>query len=118
LPAWRGGADTRGSYAEFSRFGAAEDVDLPRRVAYRLNERHEVELWLWPAADAAPETPPSRYTALAGVGRFEVQYLNAALVWTDAWPGSAADAPLPRALRVRVLLDTGEDIVRMFAVAA
>jgi len=118
LPAWRGGADTRGAYTEFSRFAAAEDVDLPRRVAYRLNERNEIELWLWPAADAAPGTAPSRYTALAGVGRFEVHYLNAALVWVDAWPGSTADAPLPRAVRVRVVLDTGEDIVRIFAIAA
>ena len=100
---------------EFSRFGTAEGIDAPRRVAYQLNENREIELWLWPGLDVAPNAQAARYTVLSAVAQFELQYLDAGLAWVDAWPRSARDPPLPQAVRVRIVLDSGEDLVRVFA---
>jgi general secretion pathway protein J len=114
-PAWRGtpGA-TLEPRLEFSRFASVEGMDTPRRVAYGLNEKQEVELWLWPGLDIAPGALPARYPVLTGVAAFELQYLDANLAWVDAWPGSAADAPIPRAVRLRLALVSGEEVVRVF----
>jgi hypothetical protein len=46
---------------------------------------------------------------------FELQYLDARLAWVGAWPGSASDPLLPRAVQVRLALASGEKIVRVFA---
>ena len=114
-PAWRGtpGA-TLEPRLEFSRFASVEGMDSPRRLAYRLNERQEVELWLWPGLDIAPGTLPARYPVLTGVTAFELQYLGANLAWVDAWPGAAADPPIPLAVRLRLALVSGEEVVRVF----
>jgi len=46
-PAWLGRPDTTpGPRLEVSRFASAEGVDTPRRVAYGLNEKQEIELSL------------------------------------------------------------------------
>ena len=99
---------------EFSRFAAAEGVDAPRRVAYRLNADREVELWLWPGLDAAAGEP-ARYTVLPAVAKLELRYLDGALAWVDAWPASERDSPLPQAVRLRVVLASGEELVRVFS---
>ncbi len=114
-PAWRGtpGA-TLEPRLEFSRFASVEGMDTPRRVAYGLNEKQEVELWLWPGLDIAPDALPARYPVLTGVAAFELQYLDANLAWVDAWPRSAADALIPRAVRLRLALVSGEQVVRVF----
>ncbi len=115
-PAWRGEATaTEQARLEFSRFAATEGVDTARRIAYRLNEKNEVELWLWPGLDVAPDTLPARYPVLAGVNTFELEYLNRALVWVNVWPSSPTDAPVPQGVRLRVVLASGEEIVRIFA---
>jgi len=114
-PAWRGipGA-TSEPLLEFSRFASVEGMDSARRLAYRLNGRQEIELWLWPGLDIAPGALPARYPVLADVTAFELHYLNANLAWMDGWPGSAADAPIPQAVRLRIVLASGEEIVRVF----
>jgi general secretion pathway protein J len=111
-PAWRGEA---GAGVEFSRFASAEGLDVARRVAYQLSENHEIELLLWPGLDVAPSAQPARYAVLSGVSSFEVHYLDAALEWVDAWPRLARDPPLPRAVRLRIALASGEELVRIFA---
>ncbi len=115
-PAWRGetvaSSDVR---LEFSRFASSEGVDTARRIGYRLNDEQEIELWVWPGLDVAPDTVPARYPLLAGVKLFELQYLNSALAWVDAWPLSPADPPIPRAVRLRIVLGSDEEIVRVFA---
>ena len=114
-PAWRGApAATAEATLEFSRFASTEGVDTARRIGYRLNEKHEIELWLWPGLDVAPDTQPVRYPVLTGVKTFELQYLNPALAWVDAWPTSPTDLPIPRAVRLRVVLASNEEIVRVF----
>ena len=98
---------------EFSRFAAAEGVEAPRRVGYGLNERHEIELWLWPGLDASQ--PPTRYPVLADVAQLDIQYLGTDPAWVKLWPVVAADDALPRAVRLRMVLASGEEIVRVFA---
>jgi general secretion pathway protein J len=115
-PAWRGDfVTTDQARLEFSRFAATEGVDTARRIAYRLNEKNEVELWLWPGLDIAPNTLPGRYPVLAEVKTFELQYLNPALVWVNVWPSSPTDPPIPQAVRLRIVLASSEEIVRVFA---
>ncbi len=104
-----------GARLEFSRFASAEDLDLPRRVAYGLNEQQEIELTLWPGLDLPPDAQPVRYPVLRGVARLEIDYLNAELEWVDAWPGSPRDAAIPRAVRLRILPVGGDEMVRVFA---
>ena len=114
-PAWRGIPNaTVEPCLEFSRFATAEGVDTARRLAYRLNEKHEIELWVWPGLDIAPAAAPARYPLLDGVARFDLNYLNAGLAWVDAWPAASADAAIPRAVQLRLVLVSGEEIVRIF----
>jgi general secretion pathway protein J len=115
-PAWSGEVSaTQQARLEFSRFAATEGVDTARRIAYRLNEESEIELWLWPGLDIAPGTLPARYPVLAGVKTFELQYLNPGLVWVAAWPSAPTDPPIPQAVRLRIVLASSEEIVRVFA---
>ena len=116
LPAWLGRPDTTlEPRLEFSRFASMEGVDSARRLAYQLNDKQEIELWLWPGLDVAPAALPARYPVLSGVSEMHLQYLNANLVWADAWPTSPLDAPIPLALRLRIVLASSEEIVRIFA---
>ena len=100
---------------EFTRFATAEGIDTPRQVAYQLNGNREIELWLWPAFDVAPDAQPARYAVLSEVAQLELQYLDPELAWVGAWPRSERDAPLPQAVRLRIVLVTGEELVRVFA---
>lgn len=120
-PAWLGAPAAAAEPAaeaqarlEFSRFASTEGIDTARRIGYRLNEKQEIELWLWPGLDAAPDTLPLRYPVLAGVKTFELQYLNRSLAWVNIWPASATEPPLPRAVRLRIVLASNEEIVRIF----
>jgi hypothetical protein len=49
------------------------------------------------------------------VAEFDVRYLNAELVWVAAWPASPRDAALPRAVQLRIVLASGEALLRVFA---
>lgn len=111
-------------YLEFSRFASlqgAEGTDDMRRVTYRLNQKQEIELWLWPDLDIAPGVRPARYSILSGVTKLELRYLNPNLVWVDVWPEVGVGSPLstssslPRAVRVRISLASGEEIERIFS---
>jgi general secretion pathway protein J len=117
VPAWQGRTDTEvnGAALEFSRFASVEGQDRPRRVAYTMNEARELELWLWPGLDAAAE--PARYTVLRGVAGVAFDYMNADLVWVQTWPLLATDSAIPRAVRLRIELSTGEVLVRVFALS-
>jgi general secretion pathway protein J len=117
-PAWYGRPTAPGSQLEFSRFAAAEGVDVARRLTYRLNENQEIELWLWPGLDVAPGPEPERHAVLTGVTRFELDYLDVDLAWANAWPVSGPDTSIPRAVRLRIVLASGEEIVRVFSLPA
>jgi general secretion pathway protein J len=108
-------AATDAPLLEFSRFAAAEGVEAPRRVGYGLNDRHEIELWLWPGLDADAAQPPARYPVLANVAELDIDYLGTDPAWVDVWPVTPDADALPRAVRLRIVLASGEDIVRVFA---
>ena len=115
-PAWLGRPPTaQQPLLQFSRFASMGGVDTARRLGYGLNDKQEIELWLWSGLDVAPGALPARYPVLAGVQQFELQYLDARLSWRDTWPQAADDPALPRAVRVRILLRSGEELVRVFA---
>jgi len=118
-PAWLGRPEgTADALVEFSRFAASGGVDTPKRLGYRLNDNGEIELWLWAGLDVAPNALPAKYAVLRGVSQFQVQYLNSDLTWANVWPLSPIAAPLPRAVRLRVVLESGEELVRVFALNA
>jgi len=118
VPAWLGKTDSpRGLRLEFSRFATVEGMDSPRRIGYGLNDKGEIELWLWQGLDVPPNVMamPARYPVLRNVTQLEIQYLAADLAWSNAWPISPRDATLPRAVRLRFKLASGEAIVRIVA---
>lgn len=115
-PAWLGSPPVaQQPLLQFSRFASMGGIDSARRLGYGLNDKQEIELWLWPGLDVAPGAVPARYPVLAGVQQFELQYLDARLSWVGSWPQVANDPALPRAVRVRILLRSGEELVRVFA---
>ena len=114
-PAWLGSpVPAQAPILEFSRFASVEGVDTARRIAYGLNEHQQIELWLWPGLDVAATARPERFALLEGVVGFDLQYLNASLAWVNNWPAADADAAIPRAVRVRLVFATGEQVVRIF----
>jgi general secretion pathway protein J len=119
-PVWRGLRDPMpglmpAPLLEFSRAASAEGMDRPRRTGYGLNDRQEIELWLWPGLDLVADTQPARHTVLEHVTAFELKYLNSELAWVDAWPGPEREPAFPRAVRLRIVLASGEEIMRVFA---
>jgi general secretion pathway protein J len=117
-PAWLAlQADAAGNAAlVFSRAGA-EFVDEPgiagQRIGYRLRG-HAVEIAYWPQLDNAADRQPAVYTLVDGVTAFRIAYLSRAGAWRDSWP-LQGEAALPRAVRVDLKLDSGEEIERWFA---
>lgn len=117
-PAWYGLIGPRSdSSLEFSRFASIRGTDSPRRLAYRLSASKEIELWLWPGLDRASDTA-AHHVVLEGVSTFELQYLSRELTWMTVWPGTTGDRPIPRAVRVRLVLESGEEIIRIFELGA
>ncbi len=100
---------------EFSRFSSNEGVDTARRQGYRLNDRHQVELWLWPGLDVAPTVSPVRYQVMNDVKEFELQYLDPRHAWANMWPTAPGDPAIPLAVRLRIVLASGEELVRVFS---
>lgn len=116
LPAWLGrphGADA--PLLEFTRFAGTGNVDTPHSVGYGVNGAQQIELWIWPGLDRTAETLPVRYVVLNHVRRLDVQYLGPALTWNNVWPATPADSSLPLAVRLKIELDSGETVVRLFA---
>jgi general secretion pathway protein J len=115
-PAWLGRSElSEEPLLAFSRFASVEGMDSALRVGYRLNEKQEIELWLWPGLDAPPDAVPARYIVLAGVTTLDLQYLNADSIWVNAWPSSRLDPPIPLAVRLRIVLASKEELVRVYA---
>ena len=117
-PAWLAvPADSAGNAAlVFTRAGA-EFADEPglggQRIGYRLRG-HAVEIAYWPRVDNAADITPAVYTLADGVAKFHIEYLTQHGTWRDRWP--LQDEPdLPRAMRVELMLDSGEVLERWFA---
>ena len=101
----------------FTRMGlpgqAGALADL-QRYGYRLRE-HKVELLVWPAVDLAPRSRPAVNPVLDKVAGFDLRYLDPAGMWQASWPVLGQEHPLPRAVEVKLTLQSGEQITRIFA---
>ncbi len=118
-PAWRGRPNAvQAPLLEFTRFSGAGSSDAPYRIAYGINAARQIELWIWPGLDMDADARPARYVVLADVRRFSLQYLGPAQTWRNGWPTGPAGPALPLAVRVQIELDSGETVVRVFAVHA
>jgi type II secretion system protein J len=99
----------------FTRGGGVDAAGgwvAPQRVGYRLRN-HAVELLRWEHLDQAPNTEPKVDIVLQGVREFELRYLSLSLVWEKQWAVSSINIPLPKAVELSLLLDSGEKIMRV-----
>jgi general secretion pathway protein J len=116
-PAWLAATEAHGSSAiVFSRAGPEFDADpgtAGQRVGYRVREG-ALEVVYWPGLDRAPETRETPWTLVRGVTRLRIDHLGADGGWRDTWPPPGEPA-LPRAVRVLLVLDSGEALERWVA---
>ena len=105
---------TNGALIELTRFGSDRDAQPPQRLAYAISARDEIELWLWPVLDATGDVEPQRHPVLTGVRQLDLEYLAQDGAWVDVWPSTRSERLLPHAVRVRLVLAGGEEIVRVF----
>lgn len=120
-PAWVGTPFATGSVEDvqlaFTRDGGfdADGAPLPpQRIGYRLRQ-NRLELLRWTALDSAPYNAPSVDTVLEGVSEFNVRHLTSRLTWEKQWPPVVADTSLPRGFEVKLVLKSGEKLVRFFS---
>ena len=116
-PAWLAAREAHGSSAiVFSRAGPEFDADpgaAGQRVGYRVREG-ALEVVYWPGLDRSLETRETAWTLVRGVTRLRIEHLGADGSWRDTWPRFGESA-LPRAVRVLLLLDSGETVERWIA---
>jgi general secretion pathway protein J len=84
-----------------------------QRFGYRLRDRN-IELLVWPVLDQAPHTLPTVSLVLGHVSSFVVRYLDDKGVWQAKWPVIGQNEVLPRAVEVRLGLESGEQVIRVF----
>lgn len=99
----------------FTRGGGVDAAGgwvAPQRVGYRLRN-HAVELLRWDHLDQAPYAEPKVDVVLKGVRELDLRYLSLSMVWEKQWAGSSINVPLPKAVEVSLLLDSGEKVKRV-----
>lgn len=120
LPALSGNATAAGgddAQLALTRSGFTDQAGIPgspQRVGYRLRGE-TVELLTWPVLDQAPRSSPDAVPALAGVKDFVLRYLDHSGNWQQQWPLAGRNEDLPAAVEVRVVLLSGEEVRRVFA---
>jgi general secretion pathway protein J len=118
-PAFAGTAATRNAsepLVEFTRMGYAGHEGAAtdqQRVGYRLRD-DRVEQLAWPVLDQAPHTEPHAIVLLEGVRELSLAYLYEGK-WHPRWPLPQSVAQHPAAVRVALLLASGERFERVFA---
>jgi general secretion pathway protein J len=114
--AWIAASEANGASAiVFTRAGAefaAEPGSAGQRIGYRVRGG-VLELLYWPALDRDKPAEPVAYALVDGVAGFRIDQLGSR-GWLDRWPVQGEDE-LPRGVRVRLTLVSGEVIERLFA---
>ena len=85
-----------------------------QRYGYRLRDQN-IEQLVWPVLDQAPRTRPVVYQVLPHVSSFVMRYMDQKGVWQPRWPVIGQSDEIPRAVEVRIGLQSGEQVVRVFA---
>jgi general secretion pathway protein J len=116
-PAWLAMRDAAGN-AELrvSRIGAELGGDpgsAGQRIGYRFREQ-AIEVLYWPHLDQPAAIVPTAYALVADIAAFRLDYLDSRGAWQERWPIWGEPA-LPRAVRVGVVLGSGEAIERWIA---
>jgi general secretion pathway protein J len=91
----------------------------PQRVAWRLRN-HQIERLSWETLDRGMRNQPQPTVILEKVERFEIRLLGPAgpqQAWDNRWR-KPAHAGLPRAVEVKIELEDGLLITRVFDVPA
>jgi general secretion pathway protein J len=116
-PAWLAATEAHGSSAiVFSRAGPEFDADpgaAGQRVGYRLRDG-ALEVVYWPGLDRAQGTRETAWTLVRGVTRLRIEHLDADGGWRDTWP-RFGEPEIPRAVRILLVLDSGEAVERWIA---
>lgn len=109
----------------FTRSGFAGSTGIaatPQRVGYRLKDG-TLELVLWPSLDAAPRTLPQAFPALGQVREAKWRAMDRGGNWQNVWrstpvggtPALGTSSAYPAALELTILLSSGEQFTRVFA---
>ena len=99
---------------ELTRLGASDAGDAPpERVAYRLRQG-KLEWLRWPALDSAPRAEPDVAVLLEQVAALEFSSRDGAGLWTPRWPPNVTSVQ-PTAVKVRLQLESGEVLTRVYA---
>lgn len=100
----------------FTRAGP-DALDEPaiggQRVGYRWRDGR-IEALYWPQIDNPAATVPASYVLADGVTRLRIEALTSANQWSERWP-LAADAEIPRGVRLELALAGGGTVERWFA---
>jgi type II secretion system protein J len=111
---WSQAADSAGnSLLAFTRAGpefAVEPGVAGQRIGYRL-VGDRIEVIYWPQLDNVDDARASAYPLVSGVRQFRVSQVGAGTAWLPRWPVTG-DFPVPRAVRIEIMLDDVTSIDR------
>jgi general secretion pathway protein J len=97
----------------FTRMGLAGQTDRAQnlqRLGYRLRG-DKIQMLSWASLDQAPRESPLVDEVLSGVASLQAAYLDSTGVWQDHWPTQGQYIPPPRAVKLTLVLTTGESIL-------
>lgn len=102
--------------ARGASFSTVANASIIRRVGYRFS-LGKIERLTWPLLDGISQAGtmlPERLALLENVRRMQLRYLSAnPAQWHDRWPLPQQDEILPRAVELRVTLDSGQIVHRL-----
>ncbi|MBV8468099.1 MAG: type II secretion system minor pseudopilin GspJ [Burkholderiales bacterium] len=105
-----GPIDIDGAQLELVRLDANRLVHL----GYRLRQ-NKLELLLWDTLDLGPRAVPTALPLLDHVASLDFRYVDKSGQWQFSWPLSVALQQPPRGVEVKITLESGETITRLFA---
>ena len=116
---WSAPDDAQGDVAlVFTRAGP-DALDEPgvggQRVGYRLRDGR-IEVSYWPQLDHPATAVPLTYALVDGVARLRILQLASDGRWSERWP-LAGSPPIPRGVRIEIVLRDGSVIERWLALS-
>lgn len=102
----------------FTRMGLAGQTGRLQglqRFGYRLRG-DKIQMLSWASLDQAPRTHPMVDEVLSGVESLKAVYLGSSGAWHDHWPITNQQPIPPAAIKLNLVLTTGERIEWLFVV--